>query len=79
MQINSNTSFYNGVGTNGNNSFRPEIRGEQKPATKLAVRQAIQPEQAVDKTIDQNDRAKMLARNAYNGASQRGSIVNIVV
>lgn len=79
MQINSNTSLFNGVGTNSSNNFRPDIRGDQKPAAKLAVREAVQPEQPVGKVIDQNDRAKMLARAAYNGQSPRGSIVNIIV
>ncbi len=79
MQINSNTSLYTNVGTN-NGGYKSETTREQpRSVANPVTKQAIKPEGQVEKALDQNDRAKQLARNAYAGASQRGSIVNILV
>ena len=78
MQINSNTPYTNvGTATQG---FKPDVsRQEQRSSAPVVTREAIKPERQVSTVIDQNDRAKQIARNAYTGASQRGSLLNIVV
>ncbi len=78
MQINSNTPYTNvGTATQG---FKPDVtRQEQRSSAPVVTREAIKPDRQVSPVADQNDRAKQIARNAYAGASQRGSLLNIVV
>ncbi len=78
MQINSNTSFQN-IGTNPGS--RPEVNRERQnnAATQALTKKAIEPNGQLQTVIDQNDRAKLLAKTAYAGASARGSIVDIRV
>jgi hypothetical protein len=76
MQVTSNQ-----FGTNAGNpgaSFRPEIiNREQRPAVKPQLREAVAPKAKLPEVIDQNDRAKLLAKVAYNGQSPRGSLLDI--
>ncbi len=78
MQINVNPGALNAAGY-GTNNARPEPSRDQKPAARAVTQQAIKPEKAVEKIADQNARGAQLAKNAYAGAAQRGSILNILV
>lgn len=78
MQINSNTVGYTNAGTNSNFQ-RIDNNADRRAAAKPLAREAIKPQAETPAVIDQNTRGAQLAKNAYNGASQRGSIVNILV
>ena len=77
MQINNNLNGTYGS-YQGPSQSRVDQR-QQKPATQLATREAIRPEKELDKVIDQDTRAQLLARNAYAGLPQRGGLLDIVV
>lgn len=77
MQINTNTVGYSNLGTNSNT--RPDQVTDRKPSAKLTVRDAIKPEAQTPAVVNKDERGAQLARNAYAGASQRGSIVNMLV
>lgn len=78
MQIQSN-QFNTNAGYAGA-SFRPEITNrDQRAAVKPQLREAVVAKAKLPEVIDQNDRAKMLAKAAYAGQSPRGSILDITV
>lgn len=77
MQI-SNNQFSTNANYGGAN-FRPEVTNrDQRQAVKTQLREAITAKAKLPEVIDQNERAKMLAKAAYNGQSPRGSILDII-